>query len=180
VPEIAHGRPLRLRLVPLSLVSGLLAVTLAACAGVASSPAAGTLALPSSLASGASSPSSGSASSPSGGSREVIPVDELLAEASAHDGQIVAVDGDVLADRGSAHLCSFLDVAPEIHCDPRIRLTGTIPADTLASLEFYPARNLWYGYVVVIGTFDASGADGQPTVEIHEIFLTPSGVPEAP
>lgn len=156
-----------------------LALTLAACSGVARSPAAGTLGLPSSPASGAPSASSGAATSPSA-PLEVIPVDTLLAEASARDGQIVAVDGDVLADRETAHLCLFLDVAPEIHCDPRIALTGTIPAETLASLEFYRARNLWFGYVTVVGTFHASGADGQPTIVIHEIYLTPSGVPEGP
>lgn len=105
--------------------------------------------------------------------REVIGVDTVLAEATARDGQVVAVDGDFLADQGSAQLCSFLVVSPELRCDGRIGLTGTVPAETLATLEFFRARGLWHGYVTVIGTFRASGADGQPTIEIDEIYLSP-------
>lgn len=159
------------------LFTCVLALTLAACSWVARSPAAGTVGLPSSIASGDPGTSSGSAASASVGPLEVIPVDTLLAEASARDGQIVAVDGDVLADQESAQLCLFLDVAPEVHCDPHIGLTGTIPAETMASLEYFRARNLWYGYVTVIGRFDASGADGQPTVEIHQIHVPRAAFP---
>ena len=159
------------------LVTYLFALTLAACSGVARTPAAGTGGLPSSLASGDPGTSPGPSTSASVGPLEVMPVDTLLAEAGARDGQIVAVDGDVLADQGSARLCLFLDVAPEVRCDPHIGLTGTIPADTLASLEFFRARSLWYGYVTVVGRFHASGADGRPTVEIHQIQVPQGAFP---
>jgi len=163
--------------VPASLFSCVLALTLAACFGEARSSAAGTVGLRSSHASGDSGTAPGSSPSASVGPLEVIPVDTLLAERSARDGQIVGVDGDVLAGEGFAQLCLFLDVAPEVHCDPHIVLTGLIPAETLASLEFFSARNLWYGYVTVVGRFHASGADGRPTVEIHQIQVPQGAFP---
>ena len=102
-------------------------------------------------------------------------VDELLAEAATLDGRVVAVSGSFVADEGSAQLCSDMVVAPESEqrCDGRIGLTGTIPAETLATFDTTrpPLRKLWYGYVTVIGTFRASGPAGEPIIEIDRIFL---------
>jgi len=161
------------RHVAASVVVGVLALTLAACSGATTSPSAASPALDSSPTNRSPGASSDSAPAPTVGLLGDTTVDTLLAEATARDGQIVAVSGSFVADEGSAQLCVDLEVSPEQRCDGRIGLTGAVPAETLASLEFYRARNLWHGYVTVVGTFRASGADGQPTIEIDEIFLAP-------
>ena len=141
-----------------------LALSLVACAGATTSP-------PSSQA-----PSVPSASAPvsSVDPGAAIDVDALLADAAAKDGQTVRVTGNFLADAGSAQLCAVLMESYPPQCGGGLRLTGTVPADTLAALTTTTEPDLekmWWGYVTVTGTFHASGDDGRPSIEIVDIEL---------
>lgn len=103
-----------------------------------------------------------------------IDVDALLAAAAAKDGQVVRVTGNFLADEGSAQLCALLMESYPPQCGGGVRLTGEVPADTLAALETTTEpdlKKMWWGYVTVTGTFRASGADGRPVIELGEISL---------
>ncbi|HUP55241.1 MAG TPA: hypothetical protein VM408_07025, partial [Methylomirabilota bacterium] len=62
-----------------------------------------------------------------------IDVDALLANAGAQDGQTVRVTGNFLADAGSAQLCAVLMESYPPQCGGGLRLTGSVPADTLAA-----------------------------------------------
>jgi hypothetical protein len=132
----------------------LLALVLSACAG----PAAATpAALPSS---GPSDPGA------------AIDVDALLTDAGAQDGQVVRVTGNFLADEGSAQLCAVLMESYPPQCGRGVRLTGEVPADTLAVLDTTTEpdlKKMWWGFVTVTGTFRAIGANGQPVIELSEI-----------
>jgi hypothetical protein len=134
----------------------LLALVLSACVGpTAATPAA----LPSS---GPSNPRAG------------IDVDALLKDASAQDGQVVRVTGNFLADEGSAQLCALLMESYPPQCGGGVRLTGEVPADTLALLDTTTEpelKKMWWGYVTVTGTFRTSGANGGPVIEFSEISL---------
>ena len=141
-----------------------LALSLVACAGATTSP-------PSSQA-----PSVPSASAPvsSVDPGAAIDVDALLADAAAKDGQTVRVTGNFLADAGSAQLCAVLMESYPPQCGGGLRLTGTVPADTLAALTTTTEpdlKKMWWGYVTVTGTFHASGDDGRPSIEIVDIEL---------
>lgn len=131
-----------------------LTLILAACSGAAASPSA----------SPAASVDPGAA----------IDVDALLANAAALDGQTVRVTGNFLADAGSAQLCALLMESYPPQCGGGLRLTGTVPADTLAALETTKEpdlKKMWWGLVTVTGTFHAAGDDGRPTLEITDIVL---------
>jgi len=134
----------------------LLALVLSACAG----PTAATpVALPSS---GPSDPAA------------AIDIDALLKDASALDGQVVRVTGNFLADAGSAQLCAVLMESYPPQCGGGVRLTGEVPADTLAVLDTTTEpelKKMWWGFVTVTGTFRAAGASGQPVIELSEISL---------
>lgn len=141
---------------------GLLALILVACAGSAASP-------PTSQA-----PAVPSASAPSVDPGPAIDVDGLLGAAAAKDGQIVRVTGNFLADEGSAQLCAVLLESYPPQCGGGLRLTGAVPADTLGALTTTTEpglKKMWWGLVTITGTFHASGANGQPTLEIEQIEL---------
>ena len=92
----------------------------------------------------------------------------------AKDGQVVRVTGNFLADEGSAQLCALLMESYPPQCGGGVRLTGEVPADTLALLDTTKEpdlKKMWWGYVTVTGTFRASGANGQPVIELSEISL---------
>ena len=135
----------------------LLALVLSACAGQASTPPA-------------AQPSSG----PSSDSGAAIDVDALLQDPGSKDGQVVRVTGNFLADEGSAQLCALLMESYPPQCGGGVRLTGEVPADTLALLDTTKEpdlKKMWWGFVTVTGTFRASGANGQPVIELSEISL---------
>lgn len=141
-----------------------LTLILAACSGAAASPPASPL---------PAAPSA-SAPAPSADPGAAIDVDALLAGAAAKDGQTVRVTGNFLADAGSAQLCAVLMESYPPQCGGGLRLTGAVPADTLAALETTNDPNLkkmWWGYVTITGTFRAAGDDGRPTLEIADIEL---------
>jgi hypothetical protein len=140
---------------------GLLTVILAACAGSAASP-------PTSQA-----PTSPSAAAPADPG-SAIDVDTLLRDAAAKDGQTVRVTGNFLADETSAQLCALFMESYPPQCGNGVRLTGPVPADTMARLTTTTEpdlKKMWWGYVTVTGTFHASGDDGRPFLEIAEIEL---------
>jgi hypothetical protein len=119
-------------------------------------------------------PSAPTAPGPSSNPGAAIDVDELLAAAAAKDGQVVRVTGNFLADEGSAQLCSVLMESYPPQCGGGVRLTGEVPADTLAALESTKEpdlKKMWWGYVTVTGTLRAAGADGRPVIELSEISL---------
>ena len=135
----------------------ILSLVLAACAGPAATPTGAP-------------PTSGPSSDPGA----AIDVDALLAAAAANDGQVVRVTGNFLADEGSAQLCAVLMESYPPQCGGGVRLTGEVPADTLAALDTTTEpdlKKMWWGYVTVTGTFRASGADRRPVIELDEISL---------
>ena len=141
----------------------ILSLVLVACAGAAASPRP------------TQDPASPAApSAPSGDPAAAIDVDALLADATARDGQTVRVTGNFLADEGSAQLCALLMESYPPQCGGGVRLTGEVPADTLAALDTTKEpdlKKMWWGFVTVTGTFHASGDDGRPTLEIETIAL---------
>lgn len=150
------ARPSRRPVAALWLVA-ILSIVLTACAGPAAAPSSGP-------------PTSGQTSDPGA----AIDVDALLATAAAKDGQVVRVTGNFLADEGSAQLCALLMESYPPQCGAGVRLTGEVPADTLAALDTTSesdVKKMWWGYVTVTGTFHASGADGRPVIELGEISL---------
>jgi hypothetical protein len=152
--------PRRSRSAPWSVA--FLTLIVAACAGAATSP-------PSSQ-----EPASPAASAPASASPgPVIDTETLLRDASAWDGQRVRVDGFFLASADGAQLCSVvLESYPPQCGGATIRMTGAVPADVLAGLEQTTEPGLaqaTWGWVVATGTFQASGADGRPTLEIEQI-----------
>lgn len=151
------------RRVPATLFVALIATVLVACAGPAASPAIGV---------GAPSPSAAPASSDDPG--RAIDVDTLLGAAAANDGKLVRVTGNFLADEQTAQLCGLLMESYPPQCGNGVRLTGEVPADTLAGLTTTTEPNIkkmWWGYVTLTGTFRASGDDGKPVIEITEFVL---------
>ena len=146
--------------------AAVLTLILAACAG-------GTVP-PASQAPGSQAPAAPAAPAASVDPGAAIDVDALLAAAAAKDGQVVRVTGNFLADETSAQLCALLMESYPPQCGGGVRLTGTVPADTLDSLTTTTDPNLkkmWWGYVTVTGTFHASGQDGRPSLEIVDIEL---------
>ena len=144
--------------------AGLVALTIGACAGTAASPPASQAPAPPSAAAPPSSADPGAA----------IDVDALLRDARAKDGQVVRVTGNFLADESLAQLCGVLMESYPPQCGGGLRLTGTVPAETLDALTTTTEPNLkkmWWGYVTVTGTFHAAGADGLPSLEIADIEL---------
>jgi hypothetical protein len=135
----------------------LLVLVLSACAGQTAAPPAAP-------------PSTGPSSDPGA----AFDVDALLKDAAAKDGQVVRVTGNFLADEGSAQLCALLMESYPPQCGGGVRLTGEVPADTLALLDTTTEpdlKKMWWGFVTVTGTFRASGANGQPVIELSEISL---------
>ena len=152
------------RRLPATLFVALLALVLAACAGSAASPSASPAVPSPSAAAPAQSADPGRA----------IDVDTLLGAAAANDGKLVRVTGNFLADEQTAQLCAvFMESYPP-QCGNGIRLTGEVPAATLAALETTrepDIRKMWWGYVTLTGTFRASSDDGKPVIEIAEFVL---------
>ena len=103
-----------------------------------------------------------------------IDVDTLLGDAPALDGQRVRVTGNFLADETEAQLCALLMESYPPQCGGGVRLTGEVPGDVLAVLDTTTEpdlKKMWWGYVTVVGTFRAAGADGQPTIELETVEL---------
>jgi hypothetical protein len=152
------------RHLPATLLLSLAMLVLAACAGSAASPSA----------SQAPSSPAPSGAAPSDDPGPAIDIDTLLAAAAANDGKLVRVTGNFLADEGTAQLCAvFMESYPP-QCGNGVRLTGEVPADTLAALTTTTEpgiKKMWWGYVTLTGTFRASGADGKPAIEIAEFVL---------
>jgi hypothetical protein len=144
--------------------AAVLMLTLVACSGAAASPPAS----PAPVAPSASAPA---ASADPGAA---IDVAALVADAAARDGQTVRVTGNFLADAGAAQLCAVLMESYPPQCGGGLRLTGAVPADTLAMLETTKEpdlKKMWWGYVTVTGTFHATGDGGRPTLEITNVEL---------
>src|SRR5215207_7714077 len=118
-------------------LAAILSLVLAACAGEATTPTTGP-----------------ATSGPSSDPGAAIDVDALLAAAAAKDGQVVRVTGNFLADEGSAQLCPVLMESYPPQCGGGVRLTGEVPADTLAALDTTTEpdlKKMWWGYVTVTG-----------------------------
>ena len=59
------------------------------------------------------------------------------------------VTGNFLADEGSAQLCALLMESYPPQCGGGVRLTGEVPADTLAVLDTTKEpdlKKMWWGY----------------------------------
>jgi hypothetical protein len=101
-----------------------------------------------------------------------IDTDALVADPTL-DGQPVRVDGFFLATGDTAVLCSIvLESYPPQCGGGTVRLVGEVPADVLAALDSTDDPTLdqaTWGQVEVTGTYRASGADGQPTIELLTI-----------
>ena len=101
-----------------------------------------------------------------------ITVDALMADAAALDGQLIRVQGYLLANDAGASMCSLLLESYPPQCGGGVGVTGEIPADVAAGLDKTTepglARAMW-GWVEVVGTLDASG--GAPTIDLSEIRL---------
>jgi hypothetical protein len=148
--------------------AAVLGLIMAACSGTAG-PSTGQA-----PTGGASAAPSASAGAPSTNPGAAIDVDALLAAAAANDGQVVRVTGNFLADETTAQLCAVLMESYPPQCGGGVRLTGTVPADTLDALETTTEpdlKKMWWGYVTVTGRFHAAGDDGRPSLEIETIEL---------
>lgn len=154
-------RPAHARLVA---GSAALLILLSACAGAAVTPPA------TQAPAGPSAP----APAPSNDPGAAIDVDTLLGDAAARDGQSVRVTGNFMADETTANLCAvFMESYPP-QCGGGVRLTGEVPADTLAKLTTTTEpglKKMWWGYVTLTGTFRAMSDDGKPAIEITEFVL---------
>jgi hypothetical protein len=114
----------------------------------------------------------GSAAAAAGRAVEVGP---LVAAAPTNDGQSVRVTGFLLIDGTSARLCAVsLESDPPECGGASVRLTGEVPRTKLEFLTRTTNRQLamrTWGWVVVTGTFRASGVGGGPTIELGEIVI---------
>jgi hypothetical protein len=141
-----------------TLSVALLTLILAACGSAAGSP-----------------PASQAPASPSLDPGPAIDTDALVDSAAERDGKAVRVVGFFLAAGDTAQLCSLLLESYPPQCGGRaVRITGEVPGDVLALLEKTTepdiAQATW-GWVVVEGTFRASGVGGQPTIELGQVIL---------
>jgi hypothetical protein len=149
-------RSSRRRLVRPVLALALVAV-LAACGAVPGSPAPTTGDLPAPAA---------------------ISIDQLLADIPSADGTSVAVNAFLLINDGSAQLCGIvLESYPPQCGGATIAVLGEVPANVLDSLDGTDdptlAQARW-GWVDVVGTVDAAGAAGGPTITIDSITISES------
>jgi hypothetical protein len=103
-----------------------------------------------------------------------LTVDALMADPAAHDDQPVTVTGYLLATDAGASMCSLLRESYPPQCGGGVRVIGEIPGDVVAGLDKTSepelAQAMW-GWVEVTGTFDASGSDGAPVIQIGVIRL---------
>lgn len=147
-----------------TLFLALLGLVLVGCSGSTASPSASQ---------GPALPSA-SAPAPSGEPGAAIDIETLLSSAAANDGKLVRVTGNFLADEQTAQLCAvFMESYPP-QCGNGIRLTGEVPAKTLAALTTTTEpgiKKMWWGFVTLEGTFRASGDDGKPAIEITDFVL---------
>ena len=163
----AHRPPrvLVITWLPELVAVALLATALGACSGAAGPPPTTP----------ASPPPAASAPGPSATLGPVIDVEALLRDAPATDGGRVRVDGFFLAAGDAAQLCSVvLESYPPQCGGATVRLTGEVPGAVLAGLDRTQEPDLapaTWGWVIVTGTFRATGTDGRPTLVIEEIEL---------
>ena len=154
-PTIHHARR------ALSVVAALtLALILAACGATGS---------------GASQPPATASDLPA----TAVDLDTLIADAT-YDGRTVTTQGTFLATGDIAQLCALVMESYPPQCGgATVRVVGEVPADVLAAMDSTRnepdlAQATW-GFVDVIGTYRASGVDGQPTIELGTIALVPAG-----
>jgi hypothetical protein len=146
----------------------LLTLAIAACGGAAPSA-------PPSVSPGGSTPAGSPPAAGTLDSALEMPTDALIADAAAQDGRLVRAVGFFLATGTTAQLCAVsLESYPPQCGGAAVRLTGEVPADTMARLDRTNdpqlAQAIW-GWVVVTGTFRASGVDGEPTIELTSVVL---------
>jgi hypothetical protein len=138
----------------------LIGVALAACGAPASASVAPTASPP---ASGAVDPG------------PAIDTDTLVAAAADNDGQAVRVKGFLLAVDGVTRLCSIVMESYPPQCGGgTVTLEGEVPDAVVAGLDRTKEPDLAqanWGWVEVIGTFDAAGSGGTPSIAISEIRL---------
>ena len=143
----------------------LLTLILAACRGAVASPP--PIQAPTSPAA--------SAPAPSVDPGPAIDTDELVKTAAANDDQAVRVSGYFLASGDTAQLCALLLESLPPQCGGgTVRITGEVSGDVLSLLDKTTEPGLkqaTWGWVVVEGTFRASGADGQPTIELGQVVI---------
>ena len=109
-----------------------------------------------------------------------IAIDDLVANSTATDGQAVRVTGNFFADpQTGARLCGvMLESYPPQCGGAAVRLVGEVPAAFIAQLDTTTEPGLakaWWGYVTVVGTYHAAGADGKPAIQFGTIAIQPIG-----
>jgi hypothetical protein len=107
----------------------------------------------------------------------VLTVDGLVGSIADHDAATVDVAGFLLITGDEARLCSAaLESYPPQCGGPSVRVLGDIPQDLLSSLDSTNQPDLaqaTWGSVQISGTVQAVGADGEPTITIASIALSP-------
>lgn len=105
----------------------------------------------------------------------LVPIDQLLGDIAGADGSTVAVNGFLLITESGAQLCGIvLESYPPQCGGPTIRVLGEVPAEVLDALDKTAEPGLSqarWGWVDVVGTVDATGADGTPTITIDSIAV---------
>jgi hypothetical protein len=162
-------------LIPVLALVVLVTLLAAACGSSAPSRPPASAAPGGSGAPGASDPPAAGSPAPSDPGAAIL-IDDLLNQVAAKDGQVIRVSGNFLADQeNGARLCALMMESYPPQCGGgSIRVTGEVPAATLAKLSTTTEPGLhkaWWGYVIVSGTFHASGDDGLPVLELGEIEL---------
>jgi hypothetical protein len=108
-----------------------------------------------------------------------IAIDDLLADSTGKDGQRVRVTGNFFGDPTTgARLCGvMLESYPPQCGGGTVRLVGEVPAAFIAQLDTTTEPGLakaWWGYVTVVGTYHAAGADGKPAIQLDSIAIEPT------
>lgn len=105
-----------------------------------------------------------------------VEVPALIADSAGTEGHAVRVSGFFLADGQTARLCEVSLESYPPQCGGRqVRIVGAVPQSVMSALsrtrEPELAQATW-GWVVVTGTFHATGASGEPTIELAEVILS--------
>jgi hypothetical protein len=168
-----HASP-RTRRSSASLLALASILLVAACAAAPTNPS------PSAPSSAPPSAPSSAAPSQAADPGPAIAIDDLVADSTGKDGQLVRVTGNFFADQQTgARLCGvMLESYPPQCGGGAVRLVGEVPAAFVAQLDTTTEPGLakaWWGYVTVVGTYHAAGADGKPAIQLGTIALQPIG-----